>query len=188
MGRLGDWQINEDVISQSAIPPIYQCLSDRCINADSVLAPRNSQQSAPMQPFERMRGRFRVPAPCVHDPALAEVTLKNTRVCLAEPRDCLQHLLFECFRAGCLPRMEQLPYASRYDAICVQVVFLNIEGWIFSFEIAGAISADALSQNQVLRTSRRADGIRLHEAEPIDRRSEVCRREQRAGNRGTPQR
>ena len=48
-------------------------------------------------------------------------------------------------------------------------VFFNIECWIASLEITGAIVLDTMSQDQILRTRRRPNRISLHESGLLER-------------------
>ena len=158
------------------------------IHPDAVLAPGDPQQSAPMQPLQRVRRRLRVAAPCVDDAALAEMRFERAWVRLAQRRDDLEHFLFECAERRRLTRMKELPHRLRKKPVGIEIVFLDVQRPILPLEIARPISANAMSEDEILRARRRSDGIGLDEPEPIDGVRQRRRCEERLVNRMTPQR
>ena len=82
-----------------------------------------------------------------------------------------------------LPRVHQRRDVSGDEAVVDEDVFLDAERRIQPLEIAGAVVDGAMTQRQVLRARRRADGIRLHESQPAERAFQRDRRKQAAGDR-----
>ena len=73
--------------------------------------------------------------------------------------------------------------AARQKAVVDKKIFFDAELRVTAFEVAGAITNDAVAQGQVLRARRGSDRVGLHEAEALDRPPERGRLEQRAGDR-----
>jgi hypothetical protein len=71
-------------------------------------------------------------------------------VCFTELVYGFKNSFFESCKSVWLPRLQQLPDATGYEAIRVQRILLDIQGGIFSFQITGPIAFDAMAKNQVL--------------------------------------
>ncbi len=82
--------------------------------------------------------------------------------------------------------MQQIPHAPRDEPVRVEVVLLDVEQRVVTLEIAGAISGDPVPQNQILRARRRANGIGLDKAKPIDGALQCERFEERLIDRVPP--
>src|SRR3989440_1286211 len=65
----------------------------------------------------------------------------------------------------------------------MKVLLHQRQRWIVFLEIASAIAANPMPQNQVLRAGRRADRVELHEAEHPHCGFEIADRKKRARNR-----
>ena len=64
--------------------------------------------------------------------------------------------------------MQQVPYPLRQKSVGVQVVFFDVQRRIVPLEIACAVTANTMPEDEILRARRRSNGIGLHETEPID--------------------
>src|ERR1700722_6677132 len=74
--------------------------------------------------------------------------------------------------------VHQLVMRPRQIAIVDEEVFLQRELRVEALEIAGSIARHPMAQSQVLRASRGADRIGLHESELVDRPPQRGRLEQ----------
>ena len=140
----------------------------RPVHSDPIFAPRNAKQSAPVQPLQRVGCRFRIAAPRVHDAALAKVRLQRSWMRLAQFHHRVEHFFLERAKRRALSRMQQLPDRLREKSVGVQVVLFDVQRRIVPLEIARVVSANAMPEDEILRTRRRSDGIGLHETEPVD--------------------
>ena len=84
-------------------------------------------------------------------------------------------------------RVHQIVQPARDEAVVDEDVLFDAERRVRPFEIAGAIAGHAMAQRQVLRPCGRADRIRLHEAEAIERARECRRRKEATGDGEAPQ-
>ena len=66
-------------------------------------------------------------------------------------------------------RMHQRVHGARHEAVIDEEVLLDPEAREPPLEIAGAIVPDPVAQGQILRSRRRPDWVRLHEAQFFDR-------------------
>ena len=57
---------------------------------------------------------------------------------------------------------------ARDEAVVDEEVFLDTQLVIAPLEISSAVALDAMPERQVLGSRRRADGVGLDEAEPLD--------------------
>jgi hypothetical protein len=158
-----------------------------CIHARAAFATRDPQQAAVMHAVEQLRAGVRRAAEPVGDLAVREVRVDVARMHRAARRDEVAH------RVRLLParrrprharraRMHQVMVRARQEAVIDEEVLFQRQFRVAAFEVAGAITHDAVAQRQVLRTRGRADRVRLHETEPRDRPRERGRLEQRAGD------
>ena len=118
-----------------------------------------------------MRRRVRRPTPVVRDGPMREALMRLSWMNAAALTDeCQQVLrsLLPCSRPGWrdLPRVHQRRDVSGDEAVVDEDVFLDAKRRIQPLEIAGAVVDGAMTQRQVLRARRRADGIGLHESQP----------------------
>ena len=81
------------------------------------------------------------------------------------------------------PRVQQAKRISWQHTVDMEVLLDQRQRWIVFLEIAGAIAANPMPQNQVLRAGRRADRVELHEAERPHCGFEIADRKKRARNR-----
>jgi hypothetical protein len=78
--------------------------------------------------------------------------------------------------------MHQRLARARQEAVVDEEVLLDVELCVSAFEIARAVACDAMAERQVLGPRRRADRIRLDEAELVDRPAQRGGREQAASD------
>ncbi len=157
------------------------------VEADAGVAADDAQGAVVVQQVEVVRRRARRSAPVVGDAAAREVRVDVARVngaALAHEGEELLRLAGPA--AGEAPddaaRVHQRLDPRRDEAVVDEDVLGDVERRIPPLEIAGAVARDAVPQDQVLGSRRGADGIRLHEAEPIDRARQRRRPEQAAGD------
>ena len=143
-----------------------------------------------MHQLEHVRRRARGSAPVVGDRAVREVRVDLARM----HRTALAHELED--RPGALvgggrrhrrARMHQRLHRPCHEAVVDEEVLFDRQRLIPRLEVAGAVALDARPQRQVLGAGRGADGIGLHEAEPIERVFERGRRKQAAADGKAPQ-
>jgi hypothetical protein len=72
-------------------------------------------------------------------------------------------------------------------AVDEEVVFFEVERFVLGLEVAGVVVDDAMPEDEVLRSRRRANRVCLDEAEALDRGSQRRRRKERAADRETPE-
>jgi hypothetical protein len=108
-------------------------------------------------------------------PVLADVSENSLR----KPR----MLALDVPRVASRPRVQQAQRISGHDTVDMDVLLAEWQRPIVPLEIAGAITADAMPENQILRARRRADRVQLHKSERPYRAFEVARSEERARNR-----
>jgi hypothetical protein len=65
-------------------------------------------------------------------------------------------------------RMHQRLQRSGHEAVIDEKVFLDAEGCIAAFEIAGMIILHAMAKDEILRASWGADGIGLDEGHTVE--------------------
>ena len=121
-----------------------------------------------------MRRRVRRPAPVVRDRPMREALMRLAWMdgaALTHERQQVLRPLLPGRRPGRRdpPRVHQRRDVSGDEAVVDEDVFLDAERRIQPLEIAGAVVDGAMTQRQVLRARRRADGIRLHESQPAQR-------------------
>src|SRR5438093_1304406 len=116
--------------------------------------------AAVMQVVEQMSRGARRAAPVVRDGAVREVSIHLARVHLTTLADELDQRL----RPAPAPprparpvraRMHQRVQGSRHEAVVDEDVLLDVEGRVETFEVAGAVTLDAVSQGQIKRASSR---------------------------------
>src|SRR6266567_6545150 len=84
-------------------------------------------------------------------------------------------------------RMHQRLYRSRNETVDDEVILFDVQLHIQAFEVAGAVVLDAMTQRQVLGTSRCADRIGLDKAHPVQGTLQRGGLEETAGNCKPPQ-
>src|SRR5207244_9454078 len=84
-------------------------------------------------------------------------------------------------------RMHQDLHRAGHEAVVHEEVLVDVQAGIAMLEIASAIAGHAMTQREVLRSRRRANGIGLHEPEYVERALQRGRREKAARDRGTTQ-
>jgi hypothetical protein len=70
--------------------------------------------------------------------------------------------------------MHQAEHGVGDEAVVDEEVLMDVEAGVEALEITGAIVGHAVSKGQVLRASRRPDGVGLHETEGIERVWQGC--------------
>ena len=80
-------------------------------------------------------------------------------------------------------RVHQPRHLAGDEAVVDEDVLFDAERLVLAFEIAGAISGDAMAQRQVLRARGCANRIGLHEAKGVEGAREGRRPEQAARDR-----
>jgi hypothetical protein len=84
-----------------------------------------------------------------------------------------QHLA-RTFGSGGVPlpagraRVQQRQHLSRHEAVVDKGVLFHAQPLVAALQVAGAVVAHPLVEDEVLRARRRAHGIGLHEPEPAD--------------------
>ena len=145
-----------------------------------------------MQVVEQMSRGARRAAPVVRDGAVREVSIHLARVHLTTLADELDQRL----RPAPAPprparpvraRMHQRVQGSRHEAVVDEDVLLDVEGRVETFEVAGAVTLDAVSQGQILRARGRADRVGLHEPQVIEGALQRCGWEEAAADSKAPQ-
>ena len=71
-------------------------------------------------------------------------------------------------------RMHQAEDTVGDEAVVDEEVLVDVESRVLALEIARAVVRDPVAEHQILRTSRGANGVRLHEAERIERVRQGC--------------
>src|SRR5262245_58123665 len=78
--------------------------------------------------------------------------------------------------------MHQRLYASREKAIHDKEILFDAEPWVQAFKIAGVITANPMTQYQILGPSGRANRISLNETESVESTLQRRGLEKAAGN------
>ena len=73
------------------------------------------------------------------------------------------------------PRVQQAKRIPWQDTVDMKVFLGQRQRRIALLQVARAIAADAMPEDQVLRAGRRADRVELHEAECAHRGLEIAR-------------
>ena len=126
-----------------------------------------------MHGVEEVRRRARRASPVVRHPAEREALVHLARVGRAalfdERKDPgRQESNGAIPLTSRLAWMHQIEVTAGQKSVVDEVILFQREAAVASREVAGAIAGHALTQGEVLRTSRRADRIRLHEPESLD--------------------
>ena len=79
-----------------------------------------------------------------------------------------------------------MPGLAGHEPVGVEGVFLQPEPGEAALQVSGPVAAHPMPQDQVLRSRRRADRVRLHEAELAHGLREAGGREQRRQPRPRP--
>src|SRR6202171_6782 len=160
------------------------------VDFDALVATRDAQMAAIVQHFEHARGRDRLTAPAVDDARHAERLLQLARMCRAVLADVREDALgkarmlaLDVPRVADRPRVQQAKRIPWQDAVDMKVLLGERQRRIVLLQVAGAIAADAMPEDQVLGSGRRGDRVELHEAERSHRGFEVARRKKRARDR-----
>ena len=126
------------------------------------------------QALQRPRGRLGHAAPAVDGPLAAEARLQVRGMGGAAGAHEGQHLGGEAgggVASGLARRvvagMEQVAGAGGHEPVGVQEVFLQAQAPEAPVEVAGAVAADPVAEDQILGAGGRADRVGLHEAEPV---------------------
>ena len=164
----------------------------RRVEPDPGLAPHHAQRAVIVQQVEVMRRRARRSAPVVGDAAAREMRVDVARMDGAAVADERQQIL-RLARASAgeaaddAAGVHQRLQPARHEAVVDEDVFFDVERRVAPLQIAGAVALHALAKDQVLRPRRRADRVRLHEPQPIERARQRGRPEQAARDREAPQ-
>ena len=139
-----------------------------------------------------MRRRVRRAAPIVSDRPVREVAVDLAWMHRAARADKIQqsaHVSSARRSPGrrTTARMHQDLHRAGHEAVVHEEVLVDVEAGISALEIAGAIARHAMTQREVLRSRRRANGIGLHEAEYVERPLQRGRWEKAARDGGTTQ-
>src|SRR5580704_16119924 len=102
------------------------------------------------------------------------------------PAGTPRHTSLSC-HAGGESRMHQRLQFARNEAVIDEEVFVDVELGVSSLQISCAIALNAMTQDQVLRTSRRANRIGLHESHVVKSAFKRGRRKQTTRDRKAPQ-
>lgn len=84
-------------------------------------------------------------------------------------------------------RVHQDLHGAGHEAVVHEEVLVNVQTRIATLEIAGAVADHAMAQRQVLGPRRCPDGVRLHEAEEIQRALERGWRKEATSHREAAQ-
>jgi hypothetical protein len=160
------------------------------VNADACVAPHHAQASLPVQRFQRQRRGRRRRAPAVDHGALADGAFQLARMRFAILAHETKHLAAQMAMPAQkfepsgrqAARMQQRKIGIRQEAVNMQHAFGNGQGGILSFQIAGAVACDAVTQDQILGARRRTDRVSLHKTERANRVMQPGRLEQRSRN------
>ena len=157
----------------------------RRIDTDTSFAARDAKETTVVHRFQQMRRRARSAAPVVPHRSVRELRVHFARVhgaALAHERQHRLGMRAACFgpRFHSAPRVHQRLYGPRKEAVVEKVVFLDRQRRIQAFQVAGAVVAHAMAQGEILRARRCANGIGLHEAEPVQRSLKCGGREKAA--------
>ena len=163
----------------------------RGIDPDPGLAACYPQQAAVVHGVEQVSRRARRAAPIVGDGAVREVFGHLAGMHRAVCADKVQkgpHVAAASRRprSGASARVHQDLHGARDVAIVHEEVFVHVETSVSTFEIAGAVAADAVTQREILRARRCPDGIGLHEAQRVERALQRGRGEEAARDRSVP--
>jgi hypothetical protein len=142
----------------------------RLVQPNSALAARNAQHPAVVHGIQQLRRCVARTNEPVGRLAMGEVRVGLARVDHAALAHEIQYRirLAPTRLRSRLPRrarVHQRMQAARDEAVVDEEVFLDWELWIAAFEIAGAVVAGAVAEDQVLRACGGADGVGLEEAE-----------------------
>lgn len=153
------------------------------IESNTAGAPGNAQMAAIVEAFKKLCARIRSAAEPVAGLSVLEMVIDVAWVDSAtfpnEGKDSLGLLLVGA-RPGHSrgPRMHHGVGGARQKAVVDKDVFLDAKPGIEPLKIARSVVADTMAKREVLRTRWRADGVGLHEAEPVDGAAQRRRREQ----------
>ncbi len=96
----------------------------------------------------------------------------------------IEHAFFDRRERVARARVKCVRNRARREAVRVEIIFFDSELCVAPFEIAGAVTADAMPEDQILCGRRRANRIRLNEAESSEgacerrlRKKSMCDRE-----------
>src|SRR6202040_2220609 len=157
---------------------------------DPLVATRDAQLAAIVQNFEHASGGDRLAAPAVDGARRPERFLQLAWMGRAVLADVSENALRQARMLALdvpwvahRPRGQQAKRIPRQHAVDVQPLLDQRQRRIVLLEIAGAIAADPLPEDQVLRAGRGADRVELHEAERPNRGFEIASTKKRARNR-----
>lgn len=83
--------------------------------------------------------------------------------------DSHKNVLLQRCEIGDPPWEHYIPHALRHESVCVEEIFFEIQRWVKTLEVAGTVPLDAMTENKILRTRRRANWVGLDESKPVDR-------------------
>ena len=184
-----DDEIDQRIQSRAALRCIRRPsrLLVRSVDANAIVASRHAQQSAVVHRIEQLGGGARRSPPIVSDGTVREALVDLPRMSPSS----LANEVEDRFRAA-LPsrgprshrraRMQQRLDATGQESVVDEIVFFDFEARVSPLEVSRAIVRDAVPQRQVLRACGSPDGIRLDEAERLDRALESRRLEKAAGD------
>ena len=143
------------------------------VDADPGLSPYHAQQSPVVHRIHQVGRRARGAAPVVGDGAVREVRVDLAWMHGAVRADEVEQradvpAARRSPRRRTAARVHQRLHRAGDEAVVDEDVFVNVEARVATFEIAGAIARHAVTKREILRAGRRADRVRLDEAEHVE--------------------
>src|ERR1700733_10953351 len=159
----------------------------------------NSQQAVIMHRVQQARSCVRRSSPIVLDRTVSEMTIDllgmnhsalphefQHKLGALSPAETPRNTSLSCHPGG-ESRMHQRLQLARYESVVDEEVFVDVEFGVAALQISRAIAFDAMTQDQVLRASRRANRIGLHESHMVKSTFQRGRRQQTTHDRKAPQ-
>ncbi len=114
---------------------------------------------------------------------MGELRVDLARVHRAARPHEVEDRLFTLAAATCqAARVHEPGHFARHETVVDEDILFDAERVVEAFEVAGAISGDAVPQSQVLRAGGRANRVGLHEAERVQGARKRGRRKETAGD------